>query len=174
MEESETYERNRIGCPIHNRQEKILRLEIGKEITGYRLIQNNKRRNEIVKVSESVRLFFLSLDSDLDLNPITKPIRIERYRLCEWVHPEATTDKHGNRRGNIDKYQNAKNEQEQINSGCIIVTDEINPVPIYNKCSECHRYTSFDEDRYEKELDFMCITCFCEETEQTDLNVWAR
>ena len=38
------YERNRVGCKIHNRQEKVRRVEIGKELRGYRLIENHKRR----------------------------------------------------------------------------------------------------------------------------------
>tara|TARA_Y100001951_G_C11242803_1_gene241547 strand:+ start:458 stop:982 length:525 start_codon:yes stop_codon:yes gene_type:complete len=174
MKENQTFERNRTGCPIHKRQEKILRVEIGKEVRGYRLIQNHKRRrSEIIEISEPIRLFFFSLDGELDLNPITKPMRIAKYRLCEWVHPEVTTDKHGNRRGDIDKYQNAKNEHDKGMSGCIIVVDEIEPVPIYNQCSECHKYTSHDEERYKKELDFMCVNCFCEQTNQSDFNIWS-
>ena len=37
-------ERTRVGCKIHNRQEKVRRVEIGKELRGYRLIENHKRR----------------------------------------------------------------------------------------------------------------------------------
>jgi hypothetical protein len=163
MEENQTFERNRIGCPIHKRQEKILRVEIGKEVRGYRLIQNHKRRrSEIIEESEPIRLFFFSLDGELDLNPITKPMRIAKYRLCEWTHPIQKVDSSGQKSGDLT-----------TGRGCILIVDDIENVPIYNECSECHGYTSHDEDRYAKELNFMCIGCFCEQTNQNDLYIWS-
>ena len=173
--ENTEYERNRVGCKIHNRQEKVSRIEIGKELRGYRLIENHKRRKgEIIGLDEPIRLFFFSLDGNLNLNPVIKPIRISRFRLCEWVHPETTTDIYGNKRGDIDRFQNAKNEDERIRSGCVIITDEIEPIPIFQKCFECHRFVSNQEEIFQKEVDYLCVECFCDETEQNDLNVWAR
>ena len=173
--ENTEYERNRVGCKIHNRQEKVRRVEIGKELRGYRLIETHKRRKgEIIGLDEPIRLFFFSLDWDLSLKPITRPIRIARFRLCEWTHPETTTDIYGNKRGDIDRFQNAKNEDERIRSGCVIITDEIEPIPIFQKCFECHRSVSNQEEIFQKELDYLCVDCFCDKTEQNDLNVWAR
>ena len=169
------YERNRVGCKIHNRQEKVRRVEIGKELRGYRLIENHKRRKgEIIGLDEPIRLFFFSLDGDLSLKPITRPIRIARFRLCEWTHPETTSDIYGNKRGDIDRYQHAKDEDGRKMSGCVIITDEIEAVPIYQKCLECHRSVSNQEEVFQKELYYLCVECFCDETEQNDLNVWAR
>ena len=168
-------ERNRVGCKIHNRQEKVSRIEIGKELRGYRLIENHKRRKgEIIGLDEPIRLFFFSLDGDLSLKPVSKPIRIARFRLCEWRHAEIMTDINGNKRGDLDRYRNATNDEERIRSGCKIVVDEIEAVPIYQKCLECHRSVSNQEEVFQKELDYLCVECFCDETEQNDLNVWAR
>lgn len=168
-------ERSRVGCKTHNRQEKVRRIEIGKELRGYRLIENHKRRKgEIIGLDEPIRLFFFSLEGDLNLKPECKPIRIARFRLCEWTHPEITTDINGNKRGDLDRYKNATNDEERIRSGCKIVVDEIEAVPIYQKCLECHRSVSNQEEVFQKELDYLCVECFCDETEQNDLNVWAR
>ena len=176
-------ERNRVGCKIHNRQEKVSRIEIGKELRGYRLIENHKRRKgEIIGLDEPIRLFFFSLEGDLNLKPITRPIRIARFRLCEWRHAEITTDINGNKRGDIEKYQNAKSDEERIRSGCIIITDEIEAIPIFQKCFECHRSVSNQEEKFEKELDYLCEECFCDETEQQHerleptkiVNIWSK
>ena len=163
MNEEQTFERNRIGCPIHKRQEKVSRVEIGKEIRGYRLIETHARRKgEIIGVDEYIRLFFSSLEGELNLKAITRPMRIAKYRLCEWVHPIQKIDLDGNKTGDME-----------TGRGCILVLDEIDFVPIYEKCTECHRYLANQEEHYEKELDYLCIECFCEQTEQNDLNIWS-
>ena len=176
-------ERNRVGCKIHNRQEKVSRIEIGKELRGYRLIENHKRRKgEIIGLDEPIRLFFFSLEGNLSLKPITRPIRIARFRLCEWRHAEITVDKYGSKRGDIEKYQNAKNDEERIRSGCVIITDEIEAIPIFQKCLECHRSVSNQEEIFQKELDYLCVECFCDETEQQHerptptevINIWSN
>ena len=179
-------ERNRVGCKIHNRQEKVRRVEIGKELRGYRLIENHKRRKgEIIGLDEPIRSFFFSLEGDLNLKPVSKPIRIARFRLCEWVHPESTVDKYGNRRGDLDEFLNATTEEGKeraIDGGCKIVVDEIEAVPIYQKCLECHRSVSNQEEIFQKELDYLCVECFCDETEQQHerptptevINIWSN
>ena len=96
-EQNGIIERNRTGCPIHKRQEKILRVNIGKEVLGYRVITTRGR--EIIEVSEPIRLFFYSLDGELDLKPITRPMRIARFRVCEWRYAVTKTNKYGQRFG---------------------------------------------------------------------------
>ena len=50
MEEQDgIWERNRTGCPIHKRQEKILRVNIGREVIGYRVITTTTRGREIIE-----------------------------------------------------------------------------------------------------------------------------
>ena len=127
-EQDEIWERNRIGCPIHKRQEKILRIEIGS-------------------------------------NPDGSPMRIARYRVCEWRYAETTTNKYGQKIGNLEKF----NRGEE-NHGCKIEVEEYDLVPIYNQCSECKKFTSNLEDTYRSELDYSCLECFCENTDQQPNN----
>ena len=166
MEEQDgIWERNRTGCPIHKRQEKILRVNIGREVLGYRVITTTTRGREIIEVSEPIRLFFYSLDGELDLKPITRPMRIARYRVCEWRYAETTSDKYGHRIGDLEKF----NRGEE-NHGCVIRIEEQELVPIWNRCSECKKFTSNLEDTYQVELDYSCIECFCENTDQQPNN----